>query len=77
MFTPLQNSYLIFSKKCRSSHQRSSVEKLFLNILQYLQENTCVGNSLYSGHCEIFWSTYFEEHLQTAASENVLETEKK
>ena len=24
-----------------------------------------------SGYCEIFKSTYFEEHLRTAASENV------
>ena len=24
-----------------------------------------------SEHCEIFQSTYFEEHLQTVASENV------
>ena len=26
---------------------------------------------LNSGYCEIFQSTYFEGHLQTAASENV------
>ena len=29
-----------------------------------------------SKYCEIFYSTYFEEHLQMAASENVHETEK-
>ena len=37
----------------------------------FLHENTCVGVSFYSEYCEIFQSTYFEEHLQTAASENV------
>ena len=30
----------------------------------------------YSEYCEIFQSTYFEEHLRTAASENIHETEK-
>ena len=35
-----------------------------------LQENTCVGVS-FSEYCEIFESTYFKEHLQTTASENV------
>ena len=34
-----------------------------------LHENICVGVSEY---CEIFQSTYFEENLQAAASENVL-----
>ena len=37
----------------------------------FLQENTCVVVSFNSEHCEIFKSTYFEEHLRTAASENV------
>ena len=32
---------------------------------------TCVGVSFNSDYCEIFLATYFEEHLQTAASENV------
>ena len=33
---------------------------------------TSVLESLFnSEYCEIFQSTYFEEHLQTAASENV------
>ena len=31
----------------RSSHQRCSIKKLFLKILQYLQENTYVEVSLY------------------------------
>ena len=42
--------------------------------------NTCVGARLKSvfnsEHCEIFYSTYFEEHLRTAASENSRETDK-
>ena len=29
--------------KCRSSHWRCSIKKLFLKISQYSQENTCVG----------------------------------
>ena len=37
----------------------------------FLQENTCLKSLFNSGYCEIFKSTYFEEHLQTAASENV------
>ena len=35
------------------------------------QENTCVGSLFNSEYCEIFKSTYFKEHLRTAASENV------
>ena len=39
----------------------------------FLQEITCVLGSLFNSECcEIFKSTYFEEHLRTAASENVL-----
>ena len=35
-------------------------------------KKTPVLKSLFnSQYCEIFQSTYFEEHLQTAASENV------
>ena len=30
-------------KKFRRSHHSCSIKKLFLKILQYLQENTCVG----------------------------------
>ena len=47
----------------------------------FLQENTCLLctcpekhllESLFnSEYCEIFKSTYFEEHLQSAATENV------
>ena len=37
----------------------------------FLHESTCVGVSFNSEYCEIFQNTYFEEHLQTAAFENV------
>ena len=40
------------------NHQRFSIKTLFLKILQYWRDP-----------CEIFKKTYFEEHLQTAASE--------
>ena len=63
-----------FLKKCRSSHRRSSVKKLFLKILQYSQETPVLESLFSSEHCKIFWSTYFEERLRTAASENVHET---
>ena len=35
--------FLYFYNETTSSHQRCSTEKLFLKILQYLQENTCVA----------------------------------
>ena len=38
-----------------------------------MQRKTPVLESLFnSEYCEIFKSTYFEEHLRTAATENVL-----
>ena len=41
------NKYLCrISSFYRSSHQRCSAKKVFLKILQYSQENTCVGVSL-------------------------------
>ena len=38
--------------------------------MQYLHENTCVGVSSdrLDEYCEIFKDSYYEEHLQTAAS---------
>ena len=36
---------LYFYKETRSSHRTCSLKKLFLKILQYLQENACVGVS--------------------------------
>ena len=37
----------------------------------YLHETPVLGSLLNYGYCEIFQSTYFEVHLQKAASENV------
>ena len=45
------------------SHQRFSIKTLFLKILQYWRDP-----------CEIFKKTYFEEHLQTTASELTLQS---
>ena len=53
------------------------IKKVFLKILQYSQENTCVGISFFRQtltqvfSCEnykFFKKTYFKEDLQTAAS---------
>ena len=41
---------------------------MFLKILQYSQENICVGVSFSVTGLESFQNTYFEEPLQTAAS---------
>ena len=50
-------------------------KNLFLKILQYSQENTCnfikkqtPGQVISCEYWKIFKSTYFEEHLRTAAS---------
>ena len=47
----------------------------YVNIYQYVAASytkTPVLESLFNfEYCEIFQSTFFEEHLQTAASENV------
>ena len=42
----------------------------------FLQEKCVLEFSFNSEYCKNFKSTYFEEHLQTFASENVYETEK-
>ena len=68
---------------CKSSHRRCSVKKLFLKILQYSQETSCVGVNkdaclqLYQKETptqaficefrEIFKNTCFEKHLRMAA----------
>ena len=57
---------LITFKECRSIEKR-----LLLKTLQYSQINPSVGDLFHSEYCKIFKSTYFEEHLRTAASENV------
>ena len=72
------------SSFCRSSHWRCSAKKMFLKILQYSQENTCVRVSLQAfrsvillkrdtnlfscEYCETFKNTNFEEYLRTTAS---------
>ena len=53
------------------------MKKLFLKFLQYSQENNWVGFSFNLGSCKIFKNTYVEEHLQTAASDNVFTTLRK
>ena len=47
--------------KLRSSHQRCSMKKVFLEISQNSRENTCE-------FCEISKNTFFTEHLWTTAS---------
>ena len=42
----------------------------------FLQEKCVLEFFFNSEYCKNFKSTYFEEHLQTFASENVYETEK-
>ena len=42
-----------------------------------LQENTCVEPLFNSEYYEIFKRIYFEEHLRTAASENVFMKQRK
>ena len=56
-----------------SCHRRCSVKKLFFNISQYSQENSCVG-VYFSGlkvfsceYCNFFKNTYSENHLLKAA----------
>ena len=51
-------------------------KKLFLKISQYSRKKPVLETLFNLEYCEIFQSTYFEEHLQTAGSENVHETEK-
>ena len=49
---------------------KKSINMLTCVAASYIK--TPVLKSLFnSEYCEIFQSTYFEEHLQTAASENV------
>ena len=55
----------------RRSCPKVFCKKLFLKILQYSQENTCVGDSIkknlrrrcFVNIAKIFKNTYFEEHL--------------
>ena len=68
----MQNGCLITFKKYIGNHRKCSIKKLFLNILQYSQENTCVEVSFSPEYSKIFKTTYFEEQLQIAASENLI-----
>ena len=44
----------------------------YVNIMWLLLTRTPVSGPLFNfDYCEIFQNTYFEEHVQTAASENV------
>ena len=43
------------------------VKKFFVKVLQYSQETPMLESLFNSKYCEIFYSTYFEEHLPTAA----------
>ena len=55
-------SYLMYELQLEAVIQRCPVKKMFLEISQDSQENTCAGL------CKIFMNTYYEEHLQTTAS---------
>ena len=71
---------LMTFKKMQKQPPKKFSKKLFIKSFAIFSGNTCVGarlkSVLNSEHCEIFYSTYFEEHLRTAASENSRETDK-
>ena len=50
---------MLQEKQCRSSHRRFSIKKLFLKVLQCLQENTCVGSLFLIKACN-----FVKERLQ-------------
>ena len=66
---------------CRSSHRRYSVKKVFLEISQNSQENTCVRDSFLiklqaslaqvfsCEFCEVSKNSFFTEHIWATASE--------
>ena len=59
-------SFKFCNIKYRSSHKRCSIKKVFLEISQNSQENTCAWVS--------FLRTFFAEHLWTTASQNTKTT---
>ena len=65
----MQNGCLITFRKFGSSHRRCS--KAVVKKLAIFTEKHLCWSLFNSEYCEIFTSTYFEEHLQTSASENV------
>lgn len=42
-----EGKYFLFLRSTETDARRCSVEKIFLKILQRLQENTCAGGSFY------------------------------
>ena len=79
-FTPLRNSCLITFKKCRRVPRRSSLKKSVLKHFaiftgKFSQYHLCWRLFLTQNIAKSKQITYFEEHLQTTASENVHETE--
>ena len=46
-------------------------KKAVVKNLQYLQKKPLLESLFNAEYCEIFKSTYFEKHQQTAASENM------
>ena len=60
----LRNGCLITFKKYKGSHLRCSIKKLFFNKFRNIHRTDRKPPV-------IFKSTYFEEHLRIAASENV------
>ena len=42
-----EGKYFLFLRSTETGARRCSVEKIFLKILQRLQENTCAGGSFY------------------------------
>ena len=61
-------SLISFSSHIRNSHQRCSIKKTCLKILQNSQENTCIRVSFLI-KLQTFKNTFFTEHLWTTASE--------
>ena len=61
-----QNKHLVFFMDVRSSHRRCSVKKVFLEILQISQENTCVRVPVKKGtlaQVSLWILRNFQEHL--------------
>ena len=53
------------------SLQKEHLFKEHLLVAASYRETHVLGSLFNSQYCEIFKSTYFEEHLRTATSENV------
>ena len=70
----MRNGYLITFKKIQKQPSDMFYKKAVLLKTSYYsqdgQENSWLGSLFNSEYWEIFKSTYFEEYLRTAASEN-------